>query len=88
MIEIAAGDSLVVRVAPYAEGEPTDGAARIAVAAADPALAAALTSAITGAVARLEAAAPGPPVVRLRSRKALAQDPGRLAGAIAILAGR
>lgn len=88
MIEIAAGDSLVVRVARYAEGVEAEGAG-IAVGIADPERAAAMATAIAGPIAEvvagtLEVAAERP-VVRLRARKAVARDPGRLAGAIAIV---
>lgn len=91
MIEIGAGPSLVVRVAPYGAAAADAGAARIAVAIADPALASALTTAVADAVAGAIAAATaseaeGIPVVSLRSRKRMARVAGRLVGAIAIVA--
>jgi len=68
------------------------GAGRVAVAVADPELARALTEAIAAALtdttAELAAATEAiaaAPVVRLRARKRLARDPGRVAGAIAIV---
>ena len=90
--EIVAGASLVVRVGPYpAEAIATD-VAGIAVGVADPDRGRALMAAIARAVAdalRSLAAATAPveraPVVILRSRKRLARDADRLAGAIAIV---
>ncbi|HMG21861.1 MAG TPA: hypothetical protein VK607_11105, partial [Kofleriaceae bacterium] len=68
------------------------GAARVTVAVADPELARALTTAIAAALAEAAAelapaaaSVAGAPVVRLRSRKRLARDPGRVAGAIAVV---
>jgi len=90
VIEIAVGRSLVVHVGPYADTADRD-AANVANAVADPELAAALTSAVAGAItaalAEIGMRKPaGPvPVVRLRSRKRLACVADRLAGAIAIV---
>jgi hypothetical protein len=95
----AQGGSLVVRVAPYT-GDTAAREATIGVAVADPALAQALTAAIVHALgqARVQALGDAAPVsepsetsnaqvptVRVRSRKALARDAGRLGGAIAIV---
>lgn len=67
-------------------------AGAIAVRVADPVLARALEAAIAGAIAdaagELAAAiaeVERAPVVRLRARKAVARDPARLAGAIAVV---
>lgn len=70
----------------------TEAAGAIAVRVADPVLARALAAAIAGAIAaageELAAAIADverAPVIRLRARKAVARDPARLAGAIAVV---
>jgi hypothetical protein len=93
VIDIAVGGSLVVRVGSYADPLPAGAdTARIAVGVADPELARALTAAMADAVAGAMSAvateterADAAPVVRLRSRKAVARESGRLAGAIAVI---
>ena len=93
VIDLAAGASLVVRVAPYTDRAPAGAdVARIAIGVMDPDLAHALTAAVADAVAGVVNAAAAEiahseaaPVVRLRSRRAVARDPGRLAGAIAVV---
>ena len=99
MTDIVVGPSLTVRIALH--GDHPHGAtasasdvdvARVAIRIADPARADALAQAIANAIAEATVTlvpamteAERAPVVRLRARKAIARDPARLAGAIAVV---